>query len=250
MSKVYSEEERVDCIKKIAKGFGAKFQTGLEEYTNLFNLTEIATRSELDESNAVIGNIEGYDYCILEFFRIVYGKQPRSFYVSKAIINIKKDNNISFSLLTRKSVILQIINKLLSAFVFSAIYLIVVLGVNHQNLNNQNSIYLIAFLCLILIVALWNTIKTIYKISLQNKYNIQNRHFINNYVILSDTEPKIIGEIFNDEVCSRIVDNKLDSDIIVKNNCITSDFSYDEELTLEGCQKRLTYLLNQAKLFK
>ena len=218
LSKIFSEKDRVDCIKKIAKEFGAKFQTGLKEYTDLFNLTEIATKSEINESNAVIGNIEGYDYCILEFFRTIYGKYPRYFYVSKAIINIKKDNNPSFRLLTRKSVVLKIINKLLFAFIFSAIYLVVVLGVNHQNLNNQNSLYLIAFLCLILIVALWKTIKTIFEISFQKKYYIQNRNFNDNYVILSNAEPKIIREVFNDEVCSRIVDNKLDSDITVKNN--------------------------------
>ena len=107
----FSDKDRVGCIKKIAKGLGAKYQTNLKEYTKLFNLTEIATSSEIEDSNAIVGNIEGYDYCFLEFYRISYSSRySNSYYTSKAIINIKKDNNISFSLLSRKSAILHIIN--------------------------------------------------------------------------------------------------------------------------------------------
>lgn len=241
--------DRVVCIKKIAKVLGAKYQTNLKEYTNFFNLTEIATSYEIEDSNAIVGNIEGYHYCFLELNRMTSGGIPRSNFTSKAIINIKKDNHISFSLLTRKSAILHIVNRFLMAFVFTVFYLAYI-GFNRFSFNYQVSLYLVVFLCLILLIALLDTIKTIYKISFQKRYNIQNSVFNNNYVILSDSEPRIIGELFNEEVCSRIVNSKLDTDIIVKNNCIILEFDHGAELSLEGCRKYLYYLVNQAKLFK
>lgn len=250
--------ERSDYVLNIANQLNANYRYGLKKIKDKFNIVE---NYENTYCNAIFGLIEGYDYCFYEYFHCARGRAMglpyiNNYFISEEAIKLKGYCS-SFVLLTKKSAIWKTIKYFLVGEILLS-FLLFLLTFSHEKKNIELvGIFIVGifmFYCLINFILDLYKINTNYKVQ-EKYYDISNKDFKDKYVIISSYYPISlcsdninIKKVFTEKVCSRIVDSKLNSDIVVVNSCIRE--KYEKKLTYDICQKHLNNLLSKAKLFE
>lgn len=242
-------KSRIADIKALAKELDAEHYYGIERVKNRFNIDISYDPKGISNSNVIVGNREGYEYCFIEYY------QMRKSCGWKSKIYLRMKNNIpDFELMTKEASICHLIFLGVFTFISTVIPMIIfVILFLHEKKWDLNVIIVVGVLLIfgvIGLILLKDCIKAFIQICNQNKYRILNKEFKDKYVIFSDAPSESIRTIFNEKVCSKIVKKPSDLHIDLKNNCISSDFAFREKLSLDSCNKNLNLLIEKVKLFE
>ncbi len=247
---------RISDVEKLSAKLNGNFINDIEKIKSKFSID--GSERDLDNCNAITGEIQGFEYCFIEYFHRRQGKNDHSHWITKVFLRFNKDIP-DFELNTKNSA-----NKnVWGGFVFGSIFLLIptgmiVLGiVAIINRNFAQLFNIIPFGLFGLIFGLFggwiihSSKRTYNQINDQGKYNIHNPRFREKYVIFSDDNLNKIRQTFNENVVSKIVDAKPEiSSISVRNNCLSSDFDRNDQLSYASCNKYLAPLLQQAKILE
>ena len=248
-------QSRVDFVKDLSKQLNANYYYGLQDVEKNFTL------GSNPDCNVIAGNIEGFDYCLVEYYHIMSGRHDHSHWVSRGCIRMH-DDYPNFELDTITSI------KAVSgcAIFFGILFLIPTFTTLVLTFKSISDIFNeeiggglfgtlmfgfctlgLAFVSYVLFSAGRYDLK---QTDRQGKYNIRNLKFRQKYAILSEANPDEISRIFNDKVCERIVEAEPEvTPIIINGNCITAEIG-NEEMSLSSCQDCLKTLLRQAQIFE
>ena len=254
-------KERSSFVRNLAKQFNSKYYYGIKNIKNSFY---IENDSDMDDSNIIVGEVEDYDYCFVEYYHVKSGKNDSSRWVSKVLLKAKEGNYPDFELVTKRSAKLQA-GCLLGIGAFIGLptitQSIVFLTMFLAGFKNSFSIlealgFLIiglAFLSIFIGISYW-LVKTglnkMKKIKNNDNYNIRNREFKEKYVILTDSSPKEISKVFNEEVCNNIMKLPSELTIAFNKNTVSKEFNNNEQLSVNLCNQHLNDLLDKVRLFK
>ena len=247
--------KRIEAVKNLCKEMNANYVYGAESLKEVFYLDY---QDEMKDSNIITGQIEGYDYCIIEYYHMTHRKNDISRWISFGSLKMK-NNYPDFEITTINSAkntanIDIAIGSVLSCLIL--FYSIPCFFALFQGKTEAYLFFLISFIGILGIgyfayYLLSSGSKMLKKIKNQESYNIKNQLFKNKYVILSDADPYIFKEIITDEVCSRIIEAKPEiKEIKVNKNCIKEKIGYDEKLSKTSCNKCIISLLNTARIFE
>ena len=246
------EKIRIEPVKAIATQLDATYVRGIDNINRIF---PIPKNLDNNNSNAIIGNIDGYDYCFWEYFHIgSHFENYNSYYISKAIIKLKEKYIPPLLLLTKKSAIIKIIKVPFFILLF-LIFILVFIFISTNTINSflKSTIMSFFLICISFFNAkdlLKKWVETLKNYNNQKIYNFSNQKFKEKYVILSKGDPQQIRNLFDEKVCSRIINYKANLYIEINNTSITSYFKTNEKLTYNLCQNHLNIILKQAKLFE
>ena len=238
-------KSRVSYIKSLAENLNAEYYYGIDRVKNRFN---IKVKDGISDSNVIVGNRDGYDFCFVEYYRT----RKHSRWESKLFLRMKYDLP-DFMLMTKESASFQL---RFQAIFSGAFILIPIIGFINVIAQKGWSSSLIPAACVILLfvgIGLWllkDFFKYYKKINNQRLFDISHNKFRDTYVIISDANPNSIRRIFNEKVCSDFVDNPLDNDLIISNKCTSLNFKMDEKLSLISCNDNLDLLLKKVKVFE
>ncbi len=247
-------KERVSSVKKLSEKLNADYYYGVDKLRAKFNLY---TNSELKESNAISGKIEDHEYCFVEYYHTKNGKNDSSKWVSNLYMKTKDDTFPNFHLKPKSSTISLAILLIIFASIFFIGSLVLLGTVFFGNVKGGD---VISIILLILISLFFNivsliiiaiNVKTLKKVYGRDPYGINNRVFREKYVIFSEESPEKIRKIFTEKVCAKIIKEAgYDLDIIFVNNVTDDSLNYNEQLSLNSCNKHLNKLLKTIKLFE
>ena len=255
-------KNRIPVIQGLAKKLNAKYIKGYEEVKYKFNIKDEIRG--IEESNGIVGETQGFEYCFLEYFHEGNAKYDPSGWITNVYLRMNKDIP-DFNLTTKKAAVLKSLSGfVLGLLMFSLIILFFILLFRNDNMRHYTTgsfsnillgwvsmgaalIYLGAKTYLLVYPA----IKTIIDIINQSKYyNIKNPKFRKKYVIFSNN-PNKINKIFNENVVSKLIETKPE---ITEINChkkiLFSRFDTNELLSYASCNTYLTPLLQQAKIME
>ncbi len=250
-------EARSPVVREISEKLNAAYFNDINTIKDHFNLSE-KDKSEMIDSNVIAGKIEGHDYCFIEYYHLISDSRSRDFsrWVSKLYIRMKNDYFPNFELITNKNLLIQI-----ATYTFFGLFLLFPLSamfsmfLNHQKeLPNIFAMTFVGIFFLFALFAFVILIIKIFKILLkflkQYKYEIHNPEFRMRYSILSDYPPSAINNVFSNKVCSNILREKKDINIIFTKRCAHTEFNLNEQLSFERCEEKLNELNNIIKLFE
>lgn len=206
--------------KDLASQLNAKFYEGLESIKDKFDLSSFIDSIEDDKIKSIVGTIEGKEYCFLEYLNIENKALARKFRL------IFKLNEIpDFELMTKNQAIKNGLVSIVTGIValFSSI---MVYYYTETSIFAFLNYFLLFFMVLIGLLGLSYGISYFTKINDCKKYGICNKNFENKYAIISSDDPNIIKEIFNDEVCKKIVELPYDMVLTTKRNIIEEGSNY------------------------
>lgn len=240
--KINKIKDRVDSINKIAEQLNAKYFNAFYSIKHKF---EISIDNDLKDGNLIIGNFNDYDYFFIEGYHQKSGKNDYSHWISKLIIKLKDKKIPNFQLITKKSVLIQILKDfLLGIFLF-------LLPFTYFFTESKAGIILFFILLLFFgglsLLAFSESIEGVKKIFLQDKYRIFNNKFKERYIILSNNDPSEISKLLSDEVCSTIVNYPSDINLLFKDNYAYYNFDYNKQLTFTDCKEILNTIHDIVK---
>ncbi len=254
-------KERSSFVRKLASQFNADYYYGISRVKDRFN---IPNDDDLNDSNIIVGNVENYDYCFLEYYHSKRGKNDSSRWISTVYLKPKEDIFPDFELVLKKTAKIQAG----CLIVFGAIFgfpvllqlpmiIIPLLLTNNSSMSLIEKILIpvitLLFLGVFIGIGYWfikNGLNKMKKINNIEKYNIRNFEFKQKYAILTDSNPLEIHQVFNEQVCSNIMNYGKDISITFCKNITSMDFNYNEQLTVNLCNQHLNELLDRVKLFK
>lgn len=253
---------RTPLVKSLAQKLDANYQYGIRGVKEKFN---IGDSSDCENSNVIIGEKDGFEYCFIEYYHIGRKKNDHSRWESKISLRLN-DTFPDFDLQTRSSALsgvgcmvvfaLPILG--FSLFLLSQILLFCFI-LFHSKFGFQLEM-LIPMGMFVLFGSIfgfggWSIIssalKTYRQINNQGQYYIRNPKFKGKYVILSDADVYRVRKVFNDNVCSKIVKFTPEiTSISCKKNCLQKDFGSNEQLSYPLCIKYLDPLVKQAEIIE
>lgn len=254
--------KRTEFIKSLASKLNGSFVNKIDELIYKFDLSELYT--DLENSNAITGEIQGFEYCFIEYFHQGNGKYDPSGWVSNVHLHLNKDFP-DFKLTTKKASRSKAISEfLLGIILIISIILFFILLFRNDNLDSffsgsllENLIVgvIMGAICIVIgfkaYMSMYEVSKTYITIKNQNKYNIQNPKFREKYVIFSESDENKISEIFNENAVSKFMATKPElTDINCHNKCLSLRFDNNGQLSFSLCNKYLGILLNQAKILE
>ncbi|MBR4328890.1 MAG: hypothetical protein IKP71_03485 [Candidatus Riflebacteria bacterium] len=250
-------KERVAFVKNLSKQLNANYYYGLKDVKDDFNLGI----SNEKPCNVIVGNIEGFDYCLVEYYHKMSGRHDHSHWVSLGSIRMH-DDYPDFELSTIRSVkvgsgcsiffgILFVIPTLATlALTFKSILNIFDEGIGEGLFGAFMFGFCTLGLAFVSYVLFSSGRYDLKQADNQGKYNIRNIKFRQKYAILSEGNSEAISRIFTDKVCERVVEaNPEIYSIKITRSCITEDIG-NEQMTLSSCQECLKSLLQQAQIFE
>ena len=196
------------------------------------------------DSNVILGNIEGYNFCFVEDYQEKQSKHSHSHWESKFIIEMKEEKFPDFSIETKKQAIKNYSFILLFSLIFFSIPYFVSF---FKNGNVYIALIISGGFGLILLSICIQGFKNIFK---QDKYKISNYRFKEKYVISSERKPEKIREVLTDKVCSKIVNYPGNLDISFSNKCISIDLPSNEKLSYNICVNLINKYIKIVKLFE
>ncbi len=254
-------KERSNAIKELSEELNAQYYSGIEKVADRFNLRQY---SSMEDSNVIVGNIEGYDYCFVEFYLKKTGKNGFSRWISAVSFRMKDERFPDFSLSSikeaRKSVGCGIFAGSLFFLPLVIPFIILIYHFISQSGNSNYDYSLITGLFVFMLIFgsifsimgyffMSSSIRTYKELNNQGKYNIRDFKFKEKYVILSDSDPYSISRLFDDKICSRILNFSPEiTGIDFMNKCI-NEIIENKQLNLDFCKERLDVLLRQARIF-
>ncbi|MBQ2592639.1 MAG: hypothetical protein II567_05085 [Candidatus Riflebacteria bacterium] len=253
-------KDRTSEMKVISERMNAEYYSDIDSVKKRFNLDD-----EPDICNVIAGNIEGYDYCFIEYYNPP--KYRRGFirknaeWKSKLYLRAKNDDFPDFHLTTGKTALSSAKTTISASLLFligSIYFLIAMLSTNTgSNFETFGTIIWSLILLGVIIscvILIYSEIKTIKQVKKQDKYAIQNKEFKEKYVILSDEDPEKIRNVFTDEVIAKILERtKVKEEYIDLDfyKSITSvKFEPDTKLSYSFCDSQLHRLLKIVRLFE
>lgn len=256
-------KERTDFIKALSAHLNAEYYNVIDAVAEFFNFSD---NPDLSNCNIIVGNIEGFDYCFVEYFHVGRGKNDHSKWISELSFRMQKDIP-DFQLITKDSA-----KRNAGCFIiFGLIFFIpvvvtiiasIVAGTSLLSGKNEAGFLSYIFIGVYVLVALlftiipsfliYSGIKTLKEINNQRKYNIMNPNFNEKYAIFtdSDTDTYKISKIFNYDFCSKVLNFEPElTEITFDKNCVKKEYD-STQLTLAFCENELKTFLNKAKLFE
>ncbi|MBP5469179.1 MAG: hypothetical protein J6Z11_08045 [Candidatus Riflebacteria bacterium] len=256
-------KERTDFIKALSAHLNAEYYNVIDAVAEFFNFSYYR---DLSNCNIIVGNIEGFDYCFVEYFHVGRGKNDHSKWISELSFRMQKDIP-DFQLITKDSA-----KRNAGCFIiFGLIFFIpvvvtiiasIVAGTSLLSGKNEAGFLSYIFIGVYVLVALlftiipsfliYSGIKTLKEINNQRKYNIMNPNFNEKYAIFtdSDTDTYKISKIFNYDFCSKVLNFEPElTEITFDKNCVKKEYD-STQLTLAFCENELKTFLNKAKLFE
>ncbi len=257
MDLLESPENRYFLIKELAKELNAEFYQGTENVVNKFDLNSILQISSKSEegknSYIVVGNIESYDYCFIEYFYRLQHGIDRKF---KLIIRVKKAVHF-LELVVKKDFKSKNYYQIFIGFLGFLIFYLC-----YYQISNI-SIYEIIFCGFFSLIGLISALAGIYSLTKINnyaKYGINNKIFREKYVVISSAKPDEVSNFFNEDVCSKIVDLPYDISFESRTKYIREGHNFNIEgsyiienlktqVTIDMCVKHLKNIISLAKEF-
>ena len=236
-------EERKNDVQYLAGQLEAEYCSTLmiNELKNRFN--SISKITEIENSNIIVGNIEGYDYCLVEYYHIRRGKGDHSGWRSKLIFRTK-GSIPDFRLLTKKSAISTACIGLFFGLLFLIIPICIIL-------SGKGGATIPAILSIVIsLIILYCAVLDIKEIYENDKYGIRNSRFKEKYIIRTEASPNDINRVFTEEVCSKILNYPSDIDIEINEQEIFEEFELDEKLSYPLCKKHLNSLISKVKILE
>ncbi|MBQ2592037.1 MAG: hypothetical protein II567_01980, partial [Candidatus Riflebacteria bacterium] len=90
---------RTPLVKSIAQKLDADYQYSIRGVKDKFNIED---SSECENSNVIVGEKNGFEYCFIEYYHVGRGKNDHSKWVSKVSLRLN-DTFPDFDLQTRSS---------------------------------------------------------------------------------------------------------------------------------------------------
>ena len=100
--------KRVELLKSLASKLNGSFVNRIDKLRFKFDIS--GSYSDLENSNAITGEIQGYEYCIIEYFHEGSGKYNPSGWLSNVYLHLNKDFP-DFKLTTKKALCLKAISE-------------------------------------------------------------------------------------------------------------------------------------------
>ncbi len=254
---------RMGPVKAIADRLNADYYHGIEEVKDTFFPS---INDEMKNSNVIVGESEGYRYCFIEYYHRGRGKNDHSKWISRIALRLNEEDFPDFDLSSKSSALFSVGCFIAFALPFGIVPLIMLTSFIFMFLNNKaipkdsQLIPIIIGLGFLFFTLIFGAIsffiinyalKTYKQINSQGKYCISNPKFRDKYVILTDSDEYRIRKVFNEKVCSRIVDfNPEISSISIQNNCIQKGCDYNEQLSYPLCLKYINQLVKEAQIFE
>ncbi len=208
--------KRIGFIKDLASKLNGSFVSNIDGLRLKYNISELY--GDLDDSNAITGEIQGYEYCFIEYFHQGNGRYDSSRWGSSVYLLLNKDIP-DFKLTTKKTARL----KAISDFIFGIILMILFFILLFRN-DNLDSFFhgsllenlfvglIMLFMCVFIgalaFMSMYKTYETFGIINNQNKYNIRNPIFRKKYIIISEDDENKISNIFNENAVLKIIETK------------------------------------------
>ena len=250
---------RIEAVKLLSEKMNANYTYGTSSLQDHFN---VDNTDEEKDSNVIVGSVDGYPYCFVEYYHIGRGKNEHSRWISYCSLRLKSTcPNFEVSTISsaQSSANTQIVVGciFLLPSIFCLIFIVVSLGLIFKGRVLEGLLFPIFPILLNLAFGFFaynfitSGLQTKKEMKNQSKYDIRNHSFKDKYVILSEADPYKIKKIFTDEVCEGIVNAKPEvNSISVINNCINMKFDRGEMLEYNFCNRCLNTLVSQAELFK
>lgn len=256
-------KERTDFIKALSAHLNAEYYNGVDAFAEKFDFSQ---DSELLKSNAIVGNLEGFDYCFVEYYHLGRGKNDHSKWISELSFRMQKDIP-DFQLITKDSAKRNAGCFIIFGLIFFIPVLVTIItsivsGTSLLTGKNEAGFLPFIFIGVYVLVALlftiipsyliYSGIKTLKEINNQRKYNIMNPNFNEKYAIFTDTNTDTykISKIFNYDFCSKVLNFEPElTEITFNKNCTKKEYD-GTQLTLAFCENELKTFLNKAKLFE
>jgi hypothetical protein len=257
---------RIGAVKALADQLNAEYYDGISQIKNKFGIDD--SDSDIKNSNAIVGELQGFEYCFVEYYHRQHGKNDSSKWVTNVYLRLNKDDFPDFQLMTKTSALTGAGCILIFGLpffcvplflIFQAITMFTTIFKNTYGLGlNVSIIFPLITMTLISLVfgavgwfIISASIKTIKSVYGQGKYNILNYKFREKYVIISEADVNSIRKVFTENVVSGIVNHKPEiTNINCHNCCFSSSFNHNEQLTYALCNKYLGPLLKQAQIFE
>lgn len=258
-------KNRIPDLQSLSEKLNANFydannQVSVKDMIEKFNFH--TKDSDIENCYVISGEIQGYEYCFIEYYHKGHGKSDQSRWISKVSLLLNNDYP-DFNIMTKK----QAYTSMGCLLTFGGIFLSVPFFFIIHFLRLILSVYSKGDLTLLIPLAgpflftlifgavgcliCFASLKNFRTIRSQGKYNIQNLKFREKYVIYSDSDVNSIRKVFNENVVSKIVNFKPEiTNLTCNKNCLQSDFSYEELLSYESCNKYLGPLLKQAQIIE
>ncbi len=253
---------RTPLVKSIAQKLDADYQYSIRGVKDKFNIED---SSECENSNVIVGEKNGFEYCFIEYYHVGRGKNDHSKWVSKVSLRLN-DTFPDFDLQTRSSALSGVGCMAVLSLPFLGIpffllsqLLMFCFAFFHSKSGFQLEM-LIPMGAFILFGSIFgfigwsifsSALKTYKQINNQGQYYIRNPKFKEKYVILSDADVYRVRKVFNDNVCSKIVKFTPEiTEISCRNNCLKKDFGSNEQLSYPLCHNYLIPLVKQAELLE
>jgi hypothetical protein len=261
-SRIEMMKDRTSEMKVISSRMNAEYYVGIDSVKERFNLDD---ESDYDNCNVIVGNIEGYDYCFIEYYRPEEyrrgGVRRKAEWKSELYLKVKNDDFPDFHLTTGKSALRSSIFGILGALslIISSIWGLIYCYLTRVTSTFESVITIVfAFILIIVfilsIVIIYSDINTIKQVKNQDKYAIQNKEFKEKYVILSDEDPEKILNVFTDEVIAKILERtnakEKKIDISFYKGVTSVDFQSGTKLAFSFCDSQLHRLLKIVRLFE
>lgn len=256
-------KERTNFIRALSAHLNAEYYNTIDAVAEFFNFND---NFEPSTCNVIVGNIEGFDYCFIEYYHVGRGKSDHSKWISELSFKMQKDIP-NFQLITKDSAKRNAGCFITFGLIFTLPIIVIILasitvGTSFLSVKNEAGFLPYIFIGIYVLFAIlfaiipsfliYSGIKTLKEINNQRKYNIMNQDFNEKYAIFTDTDRDTyyISKIFNNDLCSKILDFKPElTEITFDKNCIKKEYD-STQLTLDFCEKELKTFLSKAKLFE
>ena len=250
-SKEEKIQGRADAVKELAEKFHANYYSGIEKVKGNFYIFDY----EMNESNVIAGNVDGYDYCFVEYYHERCNKSDYPRWVSTLFLKMKNNKLPSFHLTTKSSAVTSSgLGILQGLFYLFLSILFIYLGIDScRKTSDYTYIFpiLLGLLFGLLAVALLELyLRPLFKLKSQSKYGIRDKEFLEKYAIISDDDPAEISKVFTEKVCSKIVNSLTDVDFNLNGSIVRVPFNTDSQLSYSSCRGYLDDLLYKAKIFE
>ncbi len=243
---------RIIAIKEIAEKLEADYSYGFNTIQNKFD--SFFFSHEMQDSNVITGNIDGYDYCFIEYYHQKSGKHDTAHWRSSAILKATNRSIPDFSLALKGPTVKKAKLSIIFGILFLFVPVILLISLYSAGMLRLDSAALvIGFICLVFVlvptIVILASIGTLREVNNQGKYGIHNRAFKEKYVILAHSDPARIRRLFTEKLCTKILRQPMDIEVTFTKNCIIQSFN-DSLFTYSSCKSTLNLLLDKAKVFE
>lgn len=250
---------RSSIVKGLAQKLKAQYQYGIRGIKEKFDI------GSSENSNVIVGEIKGFEYCFTEHYHSKSGKNDHSRWISEVSLRLN-DEFPDFELSTKSSALtgagcMMVLGlPFLGVPIFMTLQALLFIIFSFMDKSGTGLvalfplIFFIGFACIFGAIGWFifsSGLKTFRQVNNQGKYYIRNPKFKEKYVILSDADVYRVRKVFTDKVCSKLVNFRPEiQKINCTKNCLKAEFGSNEQLSYPLCSKYLGPLVKQAEIIE